>query len=297
MSSPHSRPASGTPKAMSSRLLTMKFMQRAAASTLSSPATQVEEEPAPKRRKKNPDRPCFNVDELANKRAVEKAIAEEEAKRQAALEKEGAAAGDTHWVLNFEDQKDVAVSKHLSLRVVSTRSASIEVGTPQQVKMTDEDDSSGERSVMIGRRSFGRFNKKLEKQMDPTLKSSSDESEEEGEKGSDGSDFSDGDNSVDEMIRATQKEAVVRAKKEQRVKQKATKAAGKRMSKERREKEVNLNGLVSLSGRAPSRPVLECYSCGGPHRRQDCHKQKRGPPEGDSGNNAKKPRHTRGMVH
>lgn len=107
-------------------------------------------------------RPGFNVDELANKRAVDKAIAEEEAKRQAALEKQGTEAGDTRWVLSFEDQKAAAASQPLALRVVSAGYASIDVTVPRTFETIDGEESSEDKPVIVGRRSFGRFNKKLE---------------------------------------------------------------------------------------------------------------------------------------
>ena len=88
MSRVSSSPA-GAPKAMSSRLLTMKFMQRAAAA--SAPTTPTTpDEPSPKRRRKDSDSPSkakVNIDELADQRAVQTAIAAEEAKRQAACGK------------------------------------------------------------------------------------------------------------------------------------------------------------------------------------------------------------------
>src|SRR4051794_26875518 len=101
MSSTTTSPGS-VPKSMSSRLLTMKFMQRAAASgspTTSTPPTP--DEPSPKRRKKDSDSPSrpkkINIDELADQRAVQAALEAEEAKRQAALERQAADAGDTKW--------------------------------------------------------------------------------------------------------------------------------------------------------------------------------------------------------
>ena len=135
------------------------------ASSPPSPLAAASEEPSPKRQKKNSDsqsRPSFNIDELANKRAVDKAIAEEEAKRQAALEKQGAEAGDTRWVLSFEDQKAAAASQPLALRVVSAGYASIDVTVSRAFESMDGEDFSEEKPIMVGRRSFGRFNKKLE---------------------------------------------------------------------------------------------------------------------------------------
>jgi len=145
---------------MSSRLLTMKFMQRAAASSPTTSASP--DEPSPKRRKtdSNISTPSkINVDSLADRTAVQAALASEEAKRQAALEKQAADAGDTRWVLSFEDQRLLAASSPLGLRIVQTGFANID---SSQSEIRIEEDGLEDKPVMVGRRSFGRFNKALE---------------------------------------------------------------------------------------------------------------------------------------
>jgi hypothetical protein len=162
MSSPASTPGSA-PKAMSSRLLTMKFMQRAAAST-PVPTSPTPNEPSPKRQKKNSDSPVtpkVNVDALADQRAIQAALDAEEAKRQVALDKQAAEAGDTRWVLSYEDQEKSALAANGGLRTIQAGYANLDVPTPQQVKPMDDDDFGG-RPVMVGRRSFAKFNKALE---------------------------------------------------------------------------------------------------------------------------------------
>ncbi|KAL4944683.1 hypothetical protein BDV06DRAFT_79558 [Aspergillus oleicola] len=90
---------------MSSRLLTMKFMQRAAASA----ATKESSQPAPasesrdstpkKRRKSGiDDSPATPTSELE---AISAALAEEEQKRRDAVARQAAEAGETEWVLDF----------------------------------------------------------------------------------------------------------------------------------------------------------------------------------------------------
>ena len=146
------------PKSMSSRLLTMKFMQRAAATP--SLAFPTQEEPYPKRRKKDsdsPGRPSFDVNTLVNQRAVEAAAIAEDAKRQAALERAAAESGDTRWVLSFEDER--ATASMSALRVVQTGYANLDV--PSSIRPI-EVDIEEDKPVMVGRRSFGKFNKKLE---------------------------------------------------------------------------------------------------------------------------------------
>jgi hypothetical protein len=102
-----------TPKTMSSRLMTMKFMQRGAAAAAaaasasgtpvaSSPASPRSEDGSAKRRKfahtpssaaGSPATPLFD------QKAIQAAMEEEEKKRQAAIEKRAAELGDSHWVL------------------------------------------------------------------------------------------------------------------------------------------------------------------------------------------------------
>jgi hypothetical protein len=92
-----------TPKAMSTRLLTMKFMQRAAASPpASSPTTPKSEEQSSKRRKVSHIPASPTVQSLVDKAAVERALAEEERKRDEALLKHAADAGDARWVLDIQ---------------------------------------------------------------------------------------------------------------------------------------------------------------------------------------------------
>ncbi|KAH8588968.1 hypothetical protein B0O99DRAFT_343683 [Bisporella sp. PMI_857] len=308
MSTPQAARTGAAPKAMSSRLLTMKFMQRAAASpSTASSAPSTPDEPSPKRRKRNtgsPSTPSFNVNELANQRAVDRALAEEDAKRQAALERQAAEAGDTRWVLSFEDQQAAdSAARPLSLRVVSTGYASLDVRTPMQIRKidTEEDSSSEEQPVIVGRRSFGKFNRKVEKQLDPTIDTSSEDDAEDVSESAESNDSeSEGDDSDDpaaELIRATRAEAALAAKEEQKGKKKSEKKKTAQLAKDRKKKEVNLNGLTSLSGRGV--PTIECFNCGGPHKKQDCPKgsRKRAPPDGQGGNFTKKSRITRGMGH
>jgi len=143
----------------------MKFMQRAAAS--SSPATPTTpDEPSPKRRRtdSNSSTPTrINVDSLADRTAVQAALASEEAKRQAALEKQAAEAGDTRWVLSFEDQKHVADSSPLTLRIIQAGFAHID-SSPSEIRIAEDD--LEDKPVMVGRRSFGKFNKTLEVRFD-----------------------------------------------------------------------------------------------------------------------------------
>jgi hypothetical protein len=158
-------PPGGGPKPMSSRLLTMKFMQRGAASSSPTSPAPTPEEPFPKRRKKNNDSPItpkVKFDEETNRRTLEEAEKAEEARREAALERLGVAAGDTRWHITYPDQlKTLEDSQTLALRVVETGYASLDI--PIQVNSEDGGRTAfDEQPVMVGRRSFGKFNQALE---------------------------------------------------------------------------------------------------------------------------------------
>src|ERR1700753_1054468 len=93
----------GTPKTASARLLTMKFMQRAAASAPSAPSTpRSEVDNSAKRRKVSHAESGTPADgQLFDRAAVQAAMEEEERKRQAAIEKQAAELGDSRWVLDL----------------------------------------------------------------------------------------------------------------------------------------------------------------------------------------------------
>jgi hypothetical protein len=96
---------------------------------------------------------------MADQRAIQAAMASEEAKREAALERAAAEAGDTRWVLSFEDQKQVQAAPALALRVVQTGFANLDYA-PSRIQYMEEEEE--DKPVMVGRRSFGKFNRVLE---------------------------------------------------------------------------------------------------------------------------------------
>ncbi|KAG5930402.1 hypothetical protein E4U42_001648, partial [Claviceps africana] len=85
-----------TPKGVSSRLLTMKFMQRAVASA-SSAGSPDSDGPSMKKRKVDRSPAPGRIDPNIDQALIQAALDDQEATRQAALEKHSAA--DTHWVL------------------------------------------------------------------------------------------------------------------------------------------------------------------------------------------------------
>lgn len=157
---------SPAPKVMSSRLLTMKFMQRAAAASTpshSSPAKP--DQPSPKRRKIAKEDantpPKFNVNALADQKAIQGAIANEDAKKLAALERQADESGDTRWVLSFEEQERVAngARGERNLRVAEMGWGGVDANREGSLVDEDEEEEDEEESapVVVGRRSFGKF--------------------------------------------------------------------------------------------------------------------------------------------
>ncbi|EDN93079.1 predicted protein [Sclerotinia sclerotiorum 1980 UF-70] len=278
------------PKAMSSRLLTMKFMQRAAAASPTNASPSSLDEPSPKRQKTAQNTPTkFNVDSLADNRAIQAAIEEEEAKKQAALDRAAAEAGDTRWVLSFEGRKNLNTPKNI-LRVVQTSFAKLDLPSPTKVQHTDDGDNifGDDKPFMVGRRSFGKFNKVLENP-DIEFSSPSEEEESDHEESAD-EDSEDDPTGAKELIKASKQEAIKRAKEERKAKKKAEKAELLELSKKRKKKHVSLNGLTSLSGSGGSafgsgganKSDIKCYTCGGNHIARDCPRPKR-KHQGDGG--------------
>ncbi|KAI9650368.1 hypothetical protein NHQ30_000381 [Ciborinia camelliae] len=279
----------GAPKAMSSRLLTMKFMQRAAASSPTNVSPSPLDEPSPKRQKTAQNTPTkFNVDTLADNRAIRAAIEEEEAKKEAALDRAAAEAGDTRWVLSFEGRKHLNTPTN-TLRVVQAGFANLDLPSPIRFgRAGDNDDTfEDEKPLMVGRRSFGKFNKVLEKQQNPDVEfsSSSEEESEEEEEESGDEDSEDDPTGAKELIKASRLEAIKRVKEERKEKKKAEKAEGLELAKKRKKKHISLNGLTSLSGSGggggANKSDIKCYICEGNHIAKECPKPKRKHQGGD----------------
>jgi hypothetical protein len=105
----------------------------------------------------------LDIESLADQRAIQAALAVEEAKRQIALERQAAEAGDTRWVLNFkEDTKTSHFQNKAALRIVETCFAAIDHALPEQITTTCSEDLVSDRPLIVGRRSFGKFNRALE---------------------------------------------------------------------------------------------------------------------------------------
>ncbi|KAI1375035.1 hypothetical protein F4677DRAFT_424383 [Hypoxylon crocopeplum] len=269
------------PKGMSSRLMTMKFMQRAVASPLSSPATPTSDEQATKRRKvshkltaRNDAESLVQIDQAA----VQAAIAEEERKRQEALVQHAAELGDARWELDIPDK--VAGSNREIQKPLNV----VRVGFAQIDSQIDPSDAAGldaestdlshARTPVVRRYNMG--TKQAPKDSEFQSNGSSSDSD---------SNVSSHDNRP--RRRAYGDKSETRSDSPRialRSKRSAEQAKAKQFAEKRRKKEVKMNstrtpsasgGLLSISsGGGPSaRPpvTFTCLRCGRPgHKVADC---------------------------
>ncbi|KAK3295726.1 uncharacterized protein B0H64DRAFT_152771 [Chaetomium fimeti] len=281
-----------TPKTMSSRLMTMKFMQRgaaaaaAAASTdtpeASSPATPRSDDGSAKRRKTThtPSAASSPATPLFDQQAIKAAVDEEEKRNRAAIEKRAAELGDSHWVLEGAASLPPRTSRPL-LNVVEVGFAQIDyAGT------SGKDDDPFDLGSAPTQPQVQRFNMKKSK----AAKKENDESgNSDSDSGSDSGEVSDDDDkpsqaraepsrgrtsTVGDAERRRARSSVSGRREEER--RKAQQLAGKR-----RKKEIKLNQMTSISSagaQAFQRPstAMSCHGCGKlGHKVADCPNKKR----------------------
>ena len=146
-------------KTMSSRLLTMKFMQRSAASPASSPNTPPEP-PSKRQRMSNGSHVSTpSSTPRSDAQTVEEALAAEEQRRTEALEREAADRGETKWYLSFKEPENTV--QESPLRIVSAGFSMLDAARPA-VDGFSEEEVDVNVSTAKGRRSFGKFNRSLE---------------------------------------------------------------------------------------------------------------------------------------
>ncbi|KAK4106219.1 hypothetical protein N658DRAFT_528964 [Parathielavia hyrcaniae] len=296
-----------TPKTMSSRLMTMKFMQRAAAASVistpestTSPATPHSDDGSAKRRKVShaPSAAANGspaTPPLYDQKAIRAALEDEEKKREAAIQKRAAELGDSHWELPSAAALRSRASRP-ALSVVHVGFAQIDHAT---ALVRGGDDGGGDPfdlGSVPAQTHIRRFNMKkskaclrgagpVKKEDDDSGGSDSDES---------GSGSESGEASEDERPPASAREEPGRGRRStlgnadrkrarssvssrrDEERKKAQQLAGKR-----RKKEIKLNQLSSISSvgsQAFQRPssTLTCHGCGKPgHKIADCPNKKR----------------------
>ncbi|VUC28319.1 unnamed protein product [Clonostachys rosea] len=256
--------AAETPRGVSSRLLTMKFMQRAAA-TASSPTTpgsDTDSHSAKKRKLGHESAAQAKLIANIDKASIQAAIDDREAKRQAALEKHSGL--DTHWVLDTNwDKKPLGKPQSQPIKVVYVGYGDI-----------DSSDDESQDDPKCGRTSTKNYkqapaDKKSQKNTSDSEEDSQDESS------------SDEDSDDSPRSHANGNSPLSRKRKDPAAtpRQNAETSKAKQFRDKRKKKEVKLSKLNSISsggissgGNASDRSkALKCYNCQQVgHRASDC---------------------------
>ncbi|KAI9781098.1 MAG: hypothetical protein M1816_002569 [Peltula sp. TS41687] len=252
-----SQPTAAKPvKLPSSRLLNMKFMQRAAAVANDTAGSSIYL-PSPKRRKVGATAQSGS----ATDQLLKAAVASEELKRTEAIERQAERAGETRWFLSFQDESQGAMetgSSHSSrcFQVIQTGFASIDEissGSGQKDgKLVQSKQARG-----VGRMNFGNFSHASKEDTSTSTSGDDDAS-------SDLDVSSHRALDADSLIEGARDKAARRSKRQEKAERKAAKAAAAQ-AKENIEKPIKLSRLTSISGtgaRESASPNVECYNCG-----------------------------------
>ncbi|KAI0816319.1 hypothetical protein GGR55DRAFT_230546 [Xylaria sp. FL0064] len=268
----------GTPKTMSSRLLTMKFMQRAAAASPSStPSTPTPSDQSNKRRKTSHNTtPHQDVDTLVNQAAIQAAIAEEEKKVESTLLKRAEELGDSRWVLDVPKHAKSNTAQPL-LNVVRVGFAQIDSSDSVE---NETDTSRTLHETIPALRRYNMDKKKISHKSRNNSSASSSGSESDSESDDSSSEETSGRQSFGSNPQ-TMSTAQSMSRPMPRSKKSMEQFKAMEFAERRRKREVKLNkpkgGITSISsggGPSPRQPVsLTCYRCNQPgHRAVDCKK-------------------------
>ncbi|KAJ6787637.1 hypothetical protein PWT90_06623 [Aphanocladium album] len=224
-----------TPKGVSSRLLTMKFMQRAIASN-SAGASPESDTNSAKKRKLDHGSPAGRLSMDFDQASVDAAMQAQEAKRKAALQQH--ATGDTHWVLNTKFEKSAAAKAAKAPRkIVYVGYGDID---------SENESGDGEDSAAIGRTTTQKPKPKTESSRNPSDDESGDEPE-------DNTDDSEDSNPRKRKEPGSSREQS-RSRSKSRSRPTAADIKAKELRDKRRKKEVRMNNITSISGAGDNSP-------------------------------------------
>ncbi|CCT65965.1 uncharacterized protein FFUJ_02957 [Fusarium fujikuroi IMI 58289] len=248
-----------TPRAVSSRLLTMKFMQRAVASENSSPDSETH---SSKKRKTGHSPAAGRLDLNIDQAAIKAALDAQETKRQEALEKHVGA--DTHWVLD---------NPFAGLKAASQTKAPLNVVYVGYGDMDSSNDSGDNEDVpRNGRTSTNSF-KKAANQACRSLPYAKQESQKTSDNDSD-SEYEDSDDTntpAHGQKRKPSSDSPSRSRSRSRSRPTAESAKAKEFRDKRKKKEVKLSKPTSISSGggissggsqfSPAGKAMTCYKC------------------------------------
>ncbi|KAG5980397.1 hypothetical protein E4U55_004083 [Claviceps digitariae] len=251
-----------TPKGVSARLLTMKFMQRAVASA-SSAGSPDSDAPSTKKRKLNKSPAPGRIDPNIDQALIQAALDDQEATRQAALEKHSSA--DTHWVLKMKVGEAQSQKQSRPLNVVYVGYGDI-----------DSDDND-EDSPAKGRTSTKPLKQAGANAKGKEASGSNDESS--------SSSKDDGDSSRKRKNRPSDanshaSDRLIRSRSQSRSRNDSESIRAKEFREKRKKKDIRLNNLTSISSTgdgqfgaqsSPNAKDMKCYNCQQMgHKASDC---------------------------
>ncbi|UPX19970.1 uncharacterized protein EKO05_0010218 [Ascochyta rabiei] len=247
-----------TPKSMSNRLMTMKFMQRSAAKNVASASSPTTANgPASKK-----VRLSHGGSAAADQQILQSALAEEAKRQQEAVDKAAQYTGETKWVLSYKDPLEGKRGEGLHVRQAGFAELDAEDG---------EDDDDDDEPAQPIRKQYGGGVKKAEKPVFENAEGSEGETEPSSE------DDYDSDDPTAELIRETKRDMSTK-KRESR---KSLGDASPRGAPRPVDEDAHLDRLTSLSGgRKPGgrdMSSMECFKCGQKgHAKADCPNPGRG---------------------
>ncbi|KHN95136.1 Zinc finger, CCHC-type [Metarhizium album ARSEF 1941] len=258
--------AAETPKGISSRLLTMKFMQRAVASASSngSPNSGL---PSSKKRKLDHSPAPGRIDPNIDQALIQAALDDQEATRQAALARHSSA--DTRWVLKSKIDEPQGEKLSHSLNIVYVGYGDIDASNDSH----ETEDNPAE----------GRTYQKRPKTEQSAHGDNSDESGDKSDGTSDDESDSTGRNRITRSSDGNRNMKSPRSRSQSRSRHSHEASKAKEFRDKRKRKEVRLNRLTAISSAgdgqfsshaSPNTKAMKCYNCQRlGHRASECSKR------------------------
>ncbi|KAJ4346431.1 uncharacterized protein N0V89_010360 [Didymosphaeria variabile] len=246
---------------MSSRLMTMKFMQRSAAKSVNSEPSTPDGPPSKRMRMSNSGSAASTPGAPSDREIMQSALAAEEKKREEALARAYAHTGETKWELSYKDP------------YAGKRAPMMQVRQAGFAVIDADNDSDEEEEDKPIRMKFGGGLKKKKAAKPDLVKVEGSGSGSESDSESSSGEI-ESDDPTAELIRETKREVSAKERNARRA-QKAAAVTPVRRTGAPIDEDMDLAGLTSLSGGRPNAgrdmSKVECYGCGKfGHTKADC---------------------------